>query len=64
MRADSALSHLYDGELCIAATEHGEYEVRWSASDWRFYYVDSDGDNLRTCSFDEIKEWRLASMRI
>lgn len=62
MRADSALSHLYDKEICIASTEDGEREVRWSKSDWCFYYADGRGD--RVCPFDRIKEWRLASIKL
>lgn len=61
MRADSALSHLQDGELCIARTRHGEEEVQWNKRDWRFYYARRPAPQI--CEFDEIEEWRPASIR-
>ncbi len=60
MRADSALSHLHDGELCMAEMKDGtKREVRWSKPDWCFFYTDTQ----TVCSFDDINEWRLASIR-
>lgn len=61
MRADSALSHLQDGEHCIAITSEGKREVRWSVADWCFYYTDIAAPTV--CSFDEIKEWHPSSIR-
>lgn len=61
MRADSALSHLYDGELCIAEMKDGTKQaVRWNRQDWRFFYEDTPTPTV--CSFDDIKEWRPASI--
>jgi len=61
MRADSALSHLYDDEACIAVMKDGSMRtVRWNRSDWRFYYTDTP--NPSVCDFDDIKEWRPATM--
>lgn len=61
MRADSALSHLYDGELCIAEMKDGtKHKVRWSKPDWCFFYADMPMPTI--CSFDDIKEWRLISI--
>lgn len=60
MRADSALSHLFDDELCIVKLADGtEHEVRWSKEDWCFFYLDSGA----LCPHDDIKDWRLASIR-
>ena len=61
MRADYALKHLADGEICHATTKHGERDVSWSKRDWRFYYADAPGKDV--CDFDEIKEWRIASIK-
>jgi hypothetical protein len=62
MRADSALSHLYDDELCIAMMKDGtEQEVRWSKPEWRFFYIDKPAPTV--CDFDDIKEWRPASIK-
>jgi hypothetical protein len=62
MRADSALSHLSDGELCIALMKDGQkHRVRWSTSDWCFYYTDSDPPAV--CRFEDMKEWMLATMK-
>lgn len=61
MRADSALSHLYDGEHCIAEMKDGtKRKVFWSRRDWRFYYLDLP--TAAACDFDDIKEWRPASI--
>jgi hypothetical protein len=61
MRSDSALSHLYDDELCVATLQDGgEREVRWSRRDWRFYYIDAG--QPAALPFDDIKEWRPASI--
>lgn len=60
MRADSALSHLYEGEHCIVVTEDGEREVRWSVEDWCFFYTNDETPMV--CHFDDIKEWRLKSI--
>lgn len=62
MRADSALSHLYDGETCLADLKDGStHEVRWSKPDWCFYYVNTPTNAV--CSFDDIKDWRIAAIR-
>lgn len=63
MRADNALSHLYDGELCIAIMKDGsERKVRWEKAQWSFLYAD---DNLPTvCRFEDIEEWRPASITV
>lgn len=61
MRADYALSHLYDGEICRAITADGEREVRWDRDEWRFYYVNAPVPTV--CDFDEIKEWRIAAIK-
>lgn len=60
MRADSALSHLRDGEPCIATLKDGtQCAVRWSRRDWCFFHA---GTNA-VCPHDDIREWRLASIR-
>jgi hypothetical protein len=61
MRADSALSLLKDGELCIVTTAGGEREMRWSVSNWCFYYI-SAGTPV-VCPFNEIEEWRPAVLK-
>jgi hypothetical protein len=61
MRADSALSHLKDEEICIVRLAEGEREMRWSRADWRFYYM--EGNERLVCPFEEIYEWRPASIR-
>jgi hypothetical protein len=62
MREDSALSHLCHGELCIVTLKDGsEKEVRWNTEYWRF--VDMSGPEPIVCSFDEIEEWRPASIK-
>jgi hypothetical protein len=62
MRADSALSHLYDNEACIVTMQDGtQREVRWSKQDWCFYL--SRSDTSAVCRFEEIKEWRPASIK-
>jgi hypothetical protein len=62
MRADSALSHLYDDELCIATMKDGtQHEVRWDRPAWRFFY--SNTEPLVVCPFEDIEEWRPASIR-
>lgn len=61
MRADYALSHLYDGEICRAITAHGDCKVRWDKNAWRFYYVDTPVPTV--CEFDEIKEWQIAAIK-
>ena len=61
MRADSALSHLYDHERCIAVLQDGtRREVWWSKDDWVLFYPDTDPP--QACRFDQIKEWRPASI--
>ena len=63
MRPDYALSHLYDGEICIADLKDGNTrKVRWNKSDWSFYFIDPATPTI--CSFDEIKEWRLETITI
>lgn len=65
MRADSALSHLYDGELCVVTMKDGtQHEVRWNRPAWRFVFLNgSERDPAAVCSFDDIKEWRPASIK-
>lgn len=61
MRADSALSHLYDDELCVATLKQGgQREVRWSRQDWCFYHAGADGEAV--LPFDDIAEWRPSSI--
>lgn len=61
MRADSALSHLYNRERCIAVLQDGsKREVWWSRDDWAFFYPDTDPP--KPCRFEQIKEWRPASI--
>jgi hypothetical protein len=63
MRADKALSHLYDGEICLVEMKDGTTRaVRWNRQDWCFFYADTMAPTV--CSFDDIKEWRLASIRL
>jgi hypothetical protein len=62
MRADSALSHLHDDELCVAILVDGDQrEVRWSRHDWCFLQESADGPTV--LPFEDIKEWRPASIR-
>ncbi|TFW07741.1 hypothetical protein E4K72_08720 [Oxalobacteraceae bacterium OM1] len=61
MQADSALSHLRDGELCIVRTREGEREAVWRRAAWRFY--PEEGRNAGPYKFDDIEEWRPASIR-
>ena len=62
MRADSALSHLRDGELCIVVTKAGErHEVQWNLSDWSFYFTHADRPTV--CRFEDIREWMPATIR-
>jgi hypothetical protein len=61
MRADSALSHLYDNEICIVTMKDGSTrKLRWSKTDWRFYDIDTPVPSV--CEFDDIREWRPASI--
>lgn len=62
MRADSALSHLYEDEPCVATlTDGSQREVRWHRGDWCFRYEGADGPQV--LAFEDIKEWRPASIR-
>lgn len=62
MRADSALSHLYDHEPCVAVMQDGsQRDVWWSREDWTFFFLHTEPP--QPCSFDAIKEWRPASIR-
>lgn len=61
MKADSALSRLKDGELCIVTTRDGEHEVRWSVANWCFFYLNRGTPCV--CRADEIEEWRPAAPR-
>ena len=62
MRADSALSHLNDGELCIVVMKNEKRcEVRWSVTDWCFYFTGADRPTA--CRFEDIKEWMPASIK-
>jgi hypothetical protein len=62
MREDSALSHLYDNEVCIVTLQDGtQREVRWCRQDWCFYL--SRNDPSEQCRFEEIRAWRPASIK-
>ncbi|GIZ50432.1 hypothetical protein [Noviherbaspirillum aridicola] len=62
MRADSALSHLYEDEPCIATLHDGEQRaVRWSRRDWCFMMESANGPVA--LPFEDIREWRPASIR-
>lgn len=62
MRADSALSHLFDDELCVATMKDGtEREVRWNKESWCFFFTDTETPTV--CRHEDIKEWRPASIR-
>lgn len=62
MREDSALSHLYDNEPCIVIMQDGtQRKARWSKQDWCFYLT--GGDPSTPCRFEEIREWRPASIK-
>lgn len=62
MRADSALSHLEDGEPCIVVLKNGErHEVEWSVPCWSF--IDVHADRPIACRFEDIKEWMPASIK-
>lgn len=62
MQADNALSHLYDGEVCVLVMRGGGQRLaRWNAAEWRFFYADTP--EAEAGSFDDIEEWRPASIR-
>ena len=62
MQANHALSHLYDGEACVLVMQEGGLRrARWNAAEWRFFYTDTP--QPEASSFDDIKEWRPASIR-
>jgi hypothetical protein len=62
MRADNALSHLYDGETCVLVMREGRQRLaRWDAAERRFFYLDTP--DAEASSFDDIEEWRPASIR-
>lgn len=62
MRADSALSHLYEDEICVATLLDGsQHEVRWNRRDWCFMLQTANGP--AALPFEEIREWRPASIR-
>lgn len=61
MRADYALSHLNDGEICHAATADGERDLRWNKREWRFYYADTP--QADAVDFDDIDEWWIAAVK-
>jgi hypothetical protein len=62
MRSDSALSHLYVDELCLVDLHDGtQHEMRWNRAAWRFFFLNTEPPIA--CSFDDIKEWRPASIR-
>ncbi len=61
MRTESALSRLKEGELCVITTKHGEREMRWSVSNWCFYYTNAGTPII--CPFEEIEEWRPAAIK-
>lgn len=62
MRADNALSHLHNGEECIAITQNGKRKVVWNKQEWCF----QDTESVRpvTLPFEDIVEWHPASIRI
>jgi hypothetical protein len=61
MRADTALSRLKDGELCVVKTKDGEREVRWSVPSWCFFYLDRGTPVV--CKPEDIEEWWPVSIR-
>jgi hypothetical protein len=62
MRADSALSHLYDKEVCIAVLKDGsQHAVRWDREAWHFVLEETEPPT--ECPFDAIEEWRPASIK-
>jgi len=62
MQADSALSHLKDGELCVVVLKNGErHEVQWSVQQWRFVFRQAGAPVA--CAFDDIGEWMPASIK-
>ena len=62
MRADSALSHLHDGELCVVTLKDGtRRNARWNRPAWCFFLLDTEPPAV--CGFDDIAEWRPASIR-
>lgn len=62
MRAESALSRLKDGELCIVTTRTGEHEARWSVRNWCFFYLERGIPIV--CRSAEIEEWRPATVNL
>jgi hypothetical protein len=62
LRPDSALSHLYEDEMCVVTLKDGtQHEMRWDKEHWRF--VDEHAPTPGVCEFDDISEWRPASIR-
>lgn len=62
MNADSALSHLYDREPCIATLKDGsEKDVLWNKEYWCFLYKEAPEPTV--CTFDEIEEWRTTAIK-
>jgi hypothetical protein len=57
----NALQQLQDDELCVITTNVGEREVFWNALDQYFYYMDEDLQVV--CNFEDIEEWRPASIK-
>jgi hypothetical protein len=62
MKANYALSHLKDGEICRAATKFGEYDLLWNKAEWRFYFADMPAPTV--CEFDDIEEWQIATVKL
>ena len=62
MRPDNALSHGRDNELCIVIMQdRSEREVRWNQAHGCFLHIHHA--EAAVCSFDEIEEWRPASVK-
>jgi hypothetical protein len=62
MRADSALSHLYEDELCVATLKDGsKCQLRWDRQRWQFVYADTEPPIA--CRFEDIVAWRPESIR-
>lgn len=58
--ADSALSRLEDGELCIVVLHDGKQrETFWSVAVRRFFFT---SEPLGAVSLEEIDEWWPANM--
>jgi hypothetical protein len=57
----NALHELQEDELCVITTKAGEREVLWNTTAWCFYYWHAGMPVV--CPFEEIEEWRPASVK-